>query len=231
MIKLYNNNSLEIMKQMIANGEKVDCIITDPPYKTITGGKRTSTNKGFGVLADNDNFKFEIPNHKEWLKLAYDVLVEQAHIYVMTNHLNLEEFLTAIREAGFHLHNVLVWNKETATPNRWYYKNCEYIIFAKKGKAKTINDPKSATNFSMKWKGDSAIHPTAKPVELMEIFVNNSSNENNIILDPFMGAGSTGVAALKNNRKFIGIEINEQYFNTAKERIEGERKWKKNNTN
>ena len=64
------------------------------------------------------------------------------------------------------------------------------------------------------------IHDTEKPIELMEVLVNNSSQENELVLDPFMGVGSTGLACIKNNRNFIGIEIDENYFNIAKSRLE-----------
>ena len=63
-------------------------------------------------------------------------------------------------------------------------------------------------------------HPTEKPIDLMELYITNSSKENDIVLDPFIGSGSTGVACLNTNRKFIGIEIDEHYFNIAKSRIE-----------
>lgn len=62
-------------------------------------------------------------------------------------------------------------------------------------------------------------HPTEKPVELMKILIENSSNKNDIVIDPFMGVGTTGVACKKLNRNFIGIELDENYFNIAKERI------------
>ncbi len=63
-------------------------------------------------------------------------------------------------------------------------------------------------------------HPTEKPIELMKLYIENSSNENDTVLDPFMGSGSTGVACKNTNRNFIGIELDENYFNIAKKRIE-----------
>ena len=64
------------------------------------------------------------------------------------------------------------------------------------------------------------MHPTQKPTDLLEIFINQSTNENDVILDCFMGSGSTGVACMNTNRKFIGIELDENYFNIAKQRTE-----------
>ena len=101
----------------------------------------------------------------------------------------------------------------------------EYILFFRKGKGKKINncgtsDILSIPNKKTKDKDGKNIHDTEKPVELMEVLVNNSSQENELVLDPFMGVGSTGIACIKNNRNFLGIEIDENYFNIAKERIE-----------
>ena len=137
----------------------------------------------------------------------------------MTNTINLENYLAIARKVGFGLHSVLVWEKNNVTPSRWYMKNGEYTLFLRKGKAKTINNVGS----KMVHRFDNIIgnkrHPTEKPVELMELYVGNSTKEGDIVLDCFMGSGSTGVACKNLNRNFIGIEIDENYFNIAKERI------------
>lgn len=98
-------------------------------------------------------------------------------------------------------------------------KNCEYVIFAKKGNAKFINNCGSKTVHKVKGNKTTS-HPTEKPIELMKMYVLNSSIENNTILDPFMGSGTTGVACVNTNRNFIGIEMDDKYFEIAKERIE-----------
>ena len=97
-------------------------------------------------------------------------------------------------------------------------KNCEYTLFFKKGPAKTINDPSSKTVHRF-GNPTNKVHPTEKPVELMELYVKNSSNPNEIVLDPFMGSGSTDVACLNTNRSFIGIELDEKYFQIASDRM------------
>jgi site-specific DNA-methyltransferase (adenine-specific) len=95
----------------------------------------------------------------------------------------------------------------------------EYIIFCRKGKAVKINNcgTKSVLEIS---NVKNKAHPTEKPVELMKILVGNSSQPKEVVLDPFMGVGSTGVACKELGRSFIGFEIDENYFNIAKERIE-----------
>ena len=104
---------------------------------------------------------------------------------------------------------------------QFYMSQFEYILFFRKGKGIKINncgtsDILSIPNIKRKDTNGKNLHDTEKPVELMKILIENSSLENQIILDPFMGIGSTGIACLQANRKFIGIEIDEKYFNIAK---------------
>ena len=114
--------------------ETIDCIITDPPYETISGGSNDNAgvNRPGGILSKNDGKIFEHNDLdiRDWIGECYRVLKQNTHIYIMTNFLNLEKYLYSIREAGFDIHNLLVWEKNTATPNRWYMKNAEYIIFS-----------------------------------------------------------------------------------------------------
>lgn len=110
----------EILKRLKSNS--FDCMITDPAYKVISGG--TSDKKGTpsGILKKNDGKIFKENNitFKEWLSEAYRVLKEGSHAYVFTNFVNLEELMRVAKEVGFKLHNLLCWEKNTCTPNRWY---------------------------------------------------------------------------------------------------------------
>ena len=103
-------------------------------------------------------------------------------------------------------------------------KNCEFTLFFKKGKAKTINNPSSKMVHKFNNPTGKKLHPTEKPVDLMEMYVLNSSNKSDLVLDPFMGSGSTGIACINTGRSFIGIELDEKYFNIAKERIKKHKK-------
>lgn len=225
MIDLRLGDCLEVMKDI--PDKSVDLIVTDPPYRTISGGHNTPKWKsGYGnsVLYKNDGkiFEYNDINHKDWLMEAYRVLKVNSHIYIMTNLLNLFDLQKTAEEIGFKTHNLLIWEKNTANANRWYMKNCEYILFMRKGKAKSINNASSKTVHKFNNIVGNKFHPTEKPIELMKLYINNSSNENDIVLDPFMGSGTTGVACKQLNRNFIGIELDETYFNIAKERIEKE---------
>jgi len=139
---------------------------------------------------------------------------------VMSNNRNIQPMLNAADKAGFGFHNLLVWDKVTATPNRWYMKNCEFTGLFYKGKAKQINNCSSMAGIRYPHK-DESDHPTEKPVGLMEYYILNSTQPGDLVIDPFMGSGTTGIAAIKNGRRFIGIELEKEWFDVARKRIEG----------
>ncbi len=222
--KIYNVDAIQFMKDMISENFKVDLLVTDPPYKTITGGDSNGANsiRPKGMLSGNRKLFTHQNNIKisDWMPLVYQVLNEGSQAYIFTNTVNLYDMMAESQKAGFKLHNLLIWEKNNCTPSQYYMKNCEYILFLRKGKAKWINnigDSKTVHRF------DNIIgnkqHPCEKPVELLKFYIANSSKENDIVFDPFIGCGSTGIAALELNRKFIGLEIDEEYSNISNKRI------------
>lgn len=219
MIKLLHGNAVELLRDL--PNESVDLVVTDPPYRLIGGGRTNDKGAPSGILAANDGrlFRYNDIQPEEWLPEVYRVMKSGTHCYVMINVLNIEKYLTVMREIGFGLHNILAWEKNNCTPSRWYMKNAEYVIFARKGKAKPINFMGSKTVHAFDNIIGGKRHPTEKPVDLMEYYIKNSSAENDIVLDPFMGAGSSGVAAVDLHRSFIGMEIDGEYFAKAKARI------------
>ena len=223
MIDLRQGDCLEEMKK-IPDGS-VDLVLTDPPYRTISGGNKTPkwiSGYGTSVLHKNDGKIFEHNDisHQDWIDEAFRVLKDGTHFYVMTNLMNLFILKDIAEDTGFKLHNLLVWKKNTCNANRWYMKNAEYTLFFRKGRAKSINNPSSKTVHEYNNIIGNKVHPTEKPTALMELFVSNSSHSGDVILDPFMGSGTTGVACKNLNRDFIGIELDEDYFEIAKKRIE-----------
>ena len=224
--KLYNVDCIELMKKM--ESESIDLIVTDPPYKTTKRGgtgnsggmcKKKEFNDGKGGFKHND-----VPI-KVFVPELYRVLKEGSHCYIMTNHVNLQKMLNTCTESGFHFIKCLIWDKGNKIMGQCYMSQFEYILFLRKGKHKKINncgtsDILSIPNKKTKDENGKNLHNTEKPVNLMKILVENSSNESDLVLDPFMGIGSTGVACLNTNRRFIGIELDEKYFNIAKERLE-----------
>lgn len=219
-MNLKKGNSVQLLKDLDSNS--IDLLVTDPPYKIITGGDSNGINsiRPKGILSGNRELMKFIPKFDEWLPDCFRVLKDGSHAYIMVNSSNLLKMANSIEKAGFKIHNYLIWKKNNCTPSQYYMKNCEYTIFCRKGKAKYINnigDSKTVHDFNNII--GNKIHPTEKPVELMKYYIENSSNQNDIILDPFMGSGSTGVACLNLDRKFIGFEIDEDYYNIATNRI------------
>ena len=210
---------LERMKE-IPEGS-VDLCVSDVPYKLIGGGKGDGVNskRPKGILSDNTQL-MQVPKFEYWLPELYRVMKDGSHIYLMCNFKNLNDLMNKTEAVGFKHVNLLVWEKNNCTPSQFYMKNCEYTLLLRKGKSKYINnigDSKTVHKFNNII--GNKVHPTEKPEKLMKFYVENSSNVGDTVLDMFMGSGSTGVACLNTNRKFLGVEMDEGYFNIAVERI------------
>ena len=205
----------------------IDLVVTDPPYKLTSRGG-SGTMGGYwkeekakkGIIFDNNSISC-----KEYLPQFYRILKDKSILYLMCNNTNLQEMINVGTEVGFKFVKSLIWEKGNKICGR-YYMNCfEYILLFRKGGDKPIKNCGTPDILKVPIKKQKDIngknlHDTEKPVELMKILIENSSDEKDIVLDPFMGIGSTGIASKELNRTFIGIEINEHYFNIAKERIE-----------
>jgi site-specific DNA-methyltransferase (adenine-specific) len=214
---LYLGDCLEILPTL----GKVDAVITDPPYliSFSTGGKSDTEQgkKWSGILKPCDvSVGIHQTDISKWLSIiSYDV-----ELYIFCNDKNVFKVLQEADKCGLRTHNILVWKKQNATPNRWYMKNCEFVAYFWRGRAKAIKNMGSKQCIEVQGV-ENRQHPTEKPIELMEHFVKNAGEE---ILDPFMGSGTTGVACMNLGRKFIGIEIEPKYFEIACERIDNAQK-------
>ena len=199
--------------------ESFDMILTDPPYRVISGGTggknapRGMLSKNDGKIFDNNDIQFD-----EYIPECYRVLKPDRQAYFFTNFLNLQPLMEAVQRAGFKIHNLLVWLKNNATPNRWYMKNCEYVLFCYKGKAKAISNCGSKTVHQFDNIKGQKLHETEKPVELLKMYIENSTEEGDWILDPFAGSGSTMAASLLLNRKVFTCEIDKKYLAVIKNR-------------
>jgi DNA modification methylase len=218
---LYCGDALEILPTISA-----DLIVTDPPYKLTSGGgtPRNGQQRMSGCfnseLYSNDGNIVECNiDWPDFMPLLYGVLKPGCHAYVMANNRHVQAMLNEAESSGFLFHNLLVWDKGTATPNRWYMKNLEFCGFFYKQRSKYIADC-GAKQLIYVPQEDYAGHPTTKPVALMEHYIRNSSEIGDVVLDPFMGVGSAGVAAVRSGRKFVGIEIDQKWFDHACRRIE-----------
>lgn len=218
-IKLYNNDCLNIFKSI--QNESIDLIVSDVPYRVISGGRPKQKGQPSGILSKNDGKIFNNNDTKpsEYMGELYRILKEGTHCYIFINFINLQEMMEEAKKVGFKLHTLLVWEKNNKTPSRWYMKNQEYILFMRKGKAKPVKN--TGVGHILKFNNiiGNKTHPCEKPIDLLELLITNSTNENDTVLDCFMGSGSTGVACINVNRKFIGIELEEKYFNVSVDRI------------
>ena len=210
---------LERMKEI--PDASVDLCVSDIPYKLTGGGKGDGANskRPKGILSDNSQL-MSVPKFEDWLPDLYRVMKDGSHIYLMCNFKNLNDLMNKSLAVGFKHINLLVWEKNNCTPSQFYMKNCEYTLLLRKGKSKYINDiGGSKTVHKFNNIIGNKVHPTEKPEELMKFYVENSSNRGDTVLDMFMGSSSTGVACLNTNRKFIGIEMDEGYFDIGVKRM------------
>jgi site-specific DNA-methyltransferase (adenine-specific) len=216
--KIYNMDCLEGMKYI--EDKSIDLVITDPPYKLVQGGctNKAVTLKGATNLKSGNVFSDNSIKFSDWIPEVYRVLKENSHCYIMCNDRNLKELLIESENAGFKLLNILVWKKKRHSPNRYYLKNAEFIVFLRKGKAKNINNMGTFQCLEID-NVENKLHPSEKPVKLMEIFICNSSKSGDTVLDPFMGSGTVAISAINTGRKYIGFEINEEYCHMAEQRI------------
>lgn len=220
MIDLIHGDCLDEMQRI--PDKSIDLVVTDPPYKIVQGGCTNKAVRFKGAssaeIQKGTLFKHNDIEFIDWLPSVYRVLKDGSHCYIMCNDRNLRDLLSACEKVGFKLLNILVWGKSKHSPNRYYMKNCEFIVFLRKGFAKNINDL-GTKQLLMVDNVDSKLHPSEKPVRLMQILVENSSNEQELVLDPFMGSCSVGYACMETNRNFIGIELDDTYFEIAQERV------------
>lgn len=208
--------------------KSIDLIVTDPPYPITKKGCAGNTG---GMMATKATMQGKIFEHNsidcsEYAPEFFRLLKDGSHCYVMSNHVNLINMLNTFTGVGFHFIKSLIWNKGNKLMGRFYMSQYEYILFFRKGKGVQINhcgtsDILSIPNKKSKDASGKNLHDTEKPIELMEILIDNSSREGQIILDPFMGIGSTGMACKNLNRNFVGIEIDNTYFDIAQQRLNG----------
>ena len=221
---LYNMDCMEGMKQFPDNS--IDLVVTDPPYKTTSRGN--AGNSG-GMLQKEINLKGKVFNHnnispKDYIPEFYRILKDGSHFYIMTNHVNLQEILNICTENGFHFIKSLIWNKGNKIMGQFYMSQFEYILFFRKGTGKKINhcgtaDILDVPNKKTKDRNGNNIHDTEKPIKLMKIFIENSSQEGDLVLEPFVGSGSTLLACKELKRNFIGFELDKHYCDIATKRI------------
>lgn len=225
---------LNKMKEIPDNS--IDLIITDPPYNLGLFMKKRGTNiKG---MRDNhfafsgwDDLLFEewVSNMDSFIKECNRVLKKRGTLLIFMSLMKVETIINLALKHNFYYKTVGIWHKTNPMPrnmNLHFLNSTEsWLYFINKGatgtfnnKGKAIHDfiETSTINKSEKRLGK---HPTQKPLELISHFVEILSNEGDVVLDPFMGSGTTGVACEKLNRIFYGVELDSSYYDIAKKRL------------
>ena len=202
--------------------EKADICATDPPYKLTSGGNAVQSMGGKFAKSNYDNsghLMASLPWHDMGGPI-YRACSDDADVYVMCNAKNVGPAQNALEGAQLKFHNLLSWDKGAPTRAPFYMKNQEYILYLWKGRARRPNYGGSGQRFECPRPKGLSWHPTPKPTSLMALYVLQSSQPGDLVLDPFMGAGATVLAALAFGRRAVGIEIKEAWFDKTCARIE-----------
>ena len=221
---LINDDCLKAMSRMVDLGIRVDAIITDPPYKLDfhLGGQQERA-KHFTKLGNN--IKFMSDGFDEVALNLMLQLCKVPNILVCCSNKQISHLMSYFENKGLST-TLLVWKKSNACPlgKGKHISDLEFVVYAR-GKGAPFNDK---LDYTKKYKlqtfpfvnGIKRLHPTQKPIQLIENYVELHSFEGNLILDPFMGSGTTGEACGNLNRDFIGIELDKKYFDIALKRLE-----------
>ena len=223
---LHQGDSLKIMQELKNECEIFDSIITDPPYNVSVDNNFKTMGRGGIDFGDWDkNF-----DQKEWIKHCSSLIKNGGNIVIFNSWKNLSHVVEALEENGFIVKDMLRWVKNNPMPrnrDRRFIVDYEVAIWAvKKGgkwvfnrQNETYDRPEIKCSITSKNEKKGLNHPTQKPIEVMQWIIKTLTNENDVIFDPFSGTGATGIAALMEKRKFVGIEKDERYFNEMSERF------------
>lgn len=226
--KVYFSDALVLVKELQKQGVKVDHIITDPPYNISKENNfSTMSTPRMGVDFGDWDKHFDLVG---WIQDYISILNDNGSIIVFCSYLYISYIINELKKCGVETKDIIIWKKTNPMPrnvNRRYVQDMEFAIWGVKKNSKWIfNKPKntpylrSIFETSVVSGKERTGHPTQKSLELMEQIILIHTNERDTIIDPFMGSGTTGVAALKNKRNFIGIENNDEYYSIALKRLE-----------
>ncbi|MDY0278223.1 MAG: DNA methyltransferase, partial [Acholeplasma sp.] len=225
--RAYLADSYVFVKELKKNNCKINHIITDPPYNISKENNfNTMANPRKGVDFGEWDKKFDLFS---WIGQYVDILDKNGSIIIFCSYLYISHIIDELRKNDVDVKDVLIWKKSNPMPrnvDRRYVQDMEFAVWGvKKGAKWTFNKPKSVPYLrsvfetSLVSGSEKTEHPTQKSIKLMEDIINIHTNKGDIILDPFMGSGTTGAAALKLGRLFIGVENNTKYFKIALDRL------------
>lgn len=216
--KIIQGDCLEVMKKMPDNC--VDLVLTDPPYELTNGGSGKSfltptiQKIAKGLEAIENGF-----DEENWFK-EIKRICKKVHCFIFCSNKQITKIMKLGEDNGY-ITTLLIWHKTNSTPfaNNVWRGDIEYCVHIRESGATFQGNAQLKRKV---WSGKMNIekyHPTVKPMSLIEKYLLIGSNENDIILDPFLGSGTTAVACQQFKRNFIGIEISEKYCKIAKQRL------------
>jgi len=220
-IKIYQQDVLTFLSQLPDNS--IDLIITDPAYSGMNQMLKLGKGRIIGKYSEKgdgqkwfDEFHDTEENYTLFLEECYRVLKKDRHIYIMFDSYSLLTLAPLVRKI-FELKNIIVWDKLNIGLGHYFRRRHEFVLFASKGKRhlslKSIPDIWRIKRIS------NLKYPTQKPVELFETMIIGSAEKNFVVLDPFIGSGSSAIASIKRGCHFIGCDIATSAITISSERI------------
>ena len=230
--KIFNEDCVTGISDLVTDGVLVDLIVADPPYvisresnfHTMKDRKNARTGTSFG------DWDEEFDN-TGWIEKSFDVLRDGGSLIVFNDFKKVSEVIAIADKVGFEFKDVIVWEKTNPMPrnrDRRYVPSLELMIWfvKKQKKAKWVFNRQNNSYQSpvMRYPSESGgafkrYHPTQKPVKLIEEIIKIHSNEGDLVLDPFMGSGTTAISALNTGRYYLGFELDKKYHDILTDRI------------
>ncbi len=221
-IILKNIDYKDLVREMIENNIKVDLLLTDPPYCVSRNHQLGFSNMG---RAGMDYGKWDYGfNQREWIKICSPIVREGGSVIIFNDWKNMTQIVDELVNNGFIIKDLIRWEKTNPMPRNVqsrYVMDIEVAVWAVKGKKRWVfNKPDDVPYLRPVFSsglvlGAKRIHPTQKPVSVLEEIIKVHTKEGNLVFDPFFGSGSTAKACKNTNRRFIGSEISEKYYKKA----------------
>jgi len=240
---IYNCDCIQGMKSVPKN--KIDLVITDPPFAINFRAKKANYNRkqsrvleGYNEISSEDYYDFTL----EWMSQVHRILKESGSMYLFSGWNNLKEILMAIDDIGFHVVNHIIWKYQfgVVTKNKYVTSHYHCLYVCKNDKKRKFfpfkrfsKDAKSEDGHSLHyqdkedvweikreyWTGDKKT-PTKLPAEIIEKILFYSSKKNDVVFDPFLGSGQVAVVSKMHGRQFSGFEVVKDYYKFAKKRLD-----------
>lgn len=213
--KVNNQDCYDLMREM--PDKCIDLVITDPPYLIDNhggGGAFGSKKRSYHAGVDSLSYGFD-----DKILIELNRIMKKVNIYIFCNKNQLLQILSFYKNFNY---DILCYHKTNPIPtvNNKYLSDTEYIVFARDDNVRLFGDYATKKKYFLQENSKSEFeHPTVKPLNIIKTLVQNSSKENDLVFDPFMGSGTTARACLDLKRNFIGAEISKQYCEIWQDRI------------